>query len=161
MRDRLRRERRMERLAPRVTYQPIPKRITVRRYQLSKLYRPTVVRPNVHLREIEDRRRFHPLRRAAPAATFSRRDQRRIVEKYRAVQTNFMQAATLDPFVGFSQPSVSVGLPAGRPAFAVPKKVAVCVRRHQRREAIFAKGHAGKGAAQKRRRQSEFSNIGC
>lgn len=161
MRDRLRRERRQERLAPRVTYTPFPKRITVRRYQLQKLYRPTVVRPNVDLRKIEDRRRFHPLRRGAPAATFSRRDQRRIVEKYRAVQTNFFQQASYDPFVGFSQPVASISMPAGRPAFAVPKKVAVCVRRHQRREAIFAMGHAGKGAAQKRRRQSEFSNVQC
>lgn len=97
-----------------------------------------VVRPRVYpvlnLRVIEDRRTFHPLRELRPALTFSRRDQRRIVEKAKAVPAPYR-----DPF-----PSLKLG-------FAVPKKVALCVRRKQRREAIFAFNKQGKGAKAPRR----------
>lgn len=45
--------------------------------------------------------------------------------------------------------------------FAVPEKVAVCVRRKQRREVIFAKGRAGKGAKARYRRRNDRSNVSC
>lgn len=104
-----------------------------------------ILRPKVTLTLIEDRRRFHPLGKAAPAAVISRRDQRRIVEKVKDV----------------SRYAGPLAMPVARLGFAVPSKVAVCVRRKQRREAIFAFGRAGKGAAAKRRRRSEFTNISC
>lgn len=107
-----------------------------------RLYRPPpvfeVVRPRVQprldLRVIEDRRTFHPLREMRPTLTFSRRDQRRIIEKAKSVPPAYR-----DPF------------PALRLGFAVPKKVALCVRRKQRREALFAFKRTGKGSRSFRR----------
>lgn len=105
---------------------------------------PSIVRPRVKLQLVEDRRRFHPAGKMAPAATFSRRDQRRIVEKVKDVRRE-------SPW----------SMPVARLGFAVPEKVAVCVRRKQRREAMFALRRTGKGAAAKRRRRSEFSDTTC
>lgn len=104
-----------------------------------------IVRPQVSLQLIEDRRRFHPAGKYAPAGVMSRRDQRRIVEKTLSVVREGGRLA----------------MPVGRFGFAVPDKVAVCVRRKQRREAIFALGRTGAGAAAKRRRRSEFTEISC
>lgn len=39
--------------------------------------------------------------------------------------------------------------------------VLVCVRRKQRREVIFAKRKAGKGARTRRRRRNYYSNVRC
>lgn len=114
-------------------------------------YRPpplTVIRPRVSLQIIEDRRRFHPLGKLAPAATYSRRDQRRIVEKVRAVTKQAVR--TRAPV-----------FPASDFGFAVPDKVAVCVRRKQRREALFAKRKTGRGARAQTRRRGPFTEIHC
>lgn len=107
--------------------------------------RVQVVRPRVRpvLRVIEDRRTFHPLREMRPVLTFSRRDQRRIVEKAKSVPRPYR-----DPF-----PSLRLG-------FAVPHKVAICVRRKQRREALFAFNRQGPGA-RARRRRTETSKLHC
>lgn len=104
--------------------------------------RPRVVLPYSRpsfLQTIEDRRTWHPgvLR---PAATFSRRDQRRLVERSRNSFETF--------------PSLHLG-------FAQPKKVAICVRRKTRREVIHALRKAGAGAAQKRRKRNEYSDVRC
>lgn len=116
---------------------------------------PTVVRARVrpvvrfpalvrNLRDIEDRRLFHPAGPLRPASSFSRRDQRRIVEKSRHVAH-----ASSDPF-----PSLRLG-------FAVPQKVAKCVRRKQRREALFAFKKTGSGAKARRRRRDHWSDVSC
>lgn len=103
-----------------------------------------IVRPRLSpLPLIEDRRLFHPLGDSRPLATFSRRDQRRIVDKSVAVANQYS-----DPF-----PSLKLG-------FAVPEKVAKCVRRKQRREALFAYARTGKGARSRRKRDF-WSNIRC
>lgn len=94
------------------------------------------------LQEIEDRRRWHPAKYLAPAQTLSRRDQRRLVERSRP--TGWAEAF----------PSLRLG-------FAVPKKVAVCVRRKSRREVIHALKLTGKGGAARRRRKSTFTDIRC
>lgn len=112
------------------------------------LTRPTIdfVQPRVRLTplpEIEDRRTFHPLGDSRPLGTFSRRDQRRIVDKSVAVANQYR-----DPF-----PSLKLG-------FAVPEKVAKCVRRKQRREALFAYARTGKGARARRKRDF-WSDIRC
>lgn len=104
---------------------------------------PRVLRPAVRqrtfLQEVEDRRVWHPLRERAPAGVFSRREERRLVERDRR---------SSDPF-----PSLRLG-------FAVPEKVAVCVRRKTRREVIHALNKAGGGVSRKRRR-NEYSDIRC
>lgn len=142
---RYRRQLRLWRTPP-VYRPPVPARPRV------EILRPRV-RPRRDLRVVEDRRTFHPLGRMRPAATFSRRDQRRIVEKVQAVRSSY------DPFSAFVQPAVTL-MPAGRPAFAVPSKVAVCVRRKQRREALFAFRKTRKGSGSRRRR-NEMSEISC
>lgn len=107
------------------------------------LFRPVVVRP---LQLVEDRRRYHPLGFRAPAATFSRLDQRRLVERLvsppRAVSAS------------------SWTMPAARIGFAVPRKVAVCVRRKMRRQVLFAVGGTGKGS-RARRKYNQFSTVVC
>lgn len=94
------------------------------------------------LQQIEDRRRWHPLRYLAPAATLGSRSARSLVER--------------------SPKSKSVSrFPSLRLGFAVPEKVAVCVRRKTRKEVIFAKKVAGKGASARRRKRNPFSEIRC
>lgn len=123
-------------LEPRIITQTRVRRVTLKRPIIVK--RPVV---QTTLQQVEDRRRWHPLRKLAPAGTLSRRDQRRLVEKSRPNPFN-------DPF-----PSFRIG-------FEVPKKVAVCVRRKTRREVIHALGKTGSGA-KARRRKSEFTNVRC
>lgn len=45
--------------------------------------------------------------------------------------------------------------------FQIPKDVAICVRRKQRREYIFASGRSGRVSRTKKRRRNEHSNIRC
>lgn len=45
--------------------------------------------------------------------------------------------------------------------FAVPEKVALCVRRQQRREVMHAIKKAGKSGGQKRHRRNQWSNVSC
>lgn len=45
--------------------------------------------------------------------------------------------------------------------FSEPKQVAVCVRRKQRREVIFAKNKAGKGARARYRKRNLWSGTKC
>lgn len=85
--------------------------------------------------ETGDRRRYHPNKfLQTPAAI--RRDAVRLVQPL------------------WSEPrSVS---------FAVPKKVALCVRRKVRKEVMFAKGHGGmKVSRQKPRKNNYWSRISC
>lgn len=122
-------------------HEPVYRTVVVKR----PVYRTVVKtvaapRPNPPLQQIEDRRRYHPLRALAPAQTFSNRAQRRLVEKPRLTREVF--------------PSLRLG-------FAVPSKVAACVRRKSRREVLFAIKGTGPGSRQKRRRRNELSNIQC
>lgn len=48
----------------------------------------------------------------------------------------------------------------GRPAFVDPRRVAVCVRRSQRREVLFATRNTGRGARAPRRRNA-LSDVRC
>lgn len=99
--------------------------------------RPIAVRSALSL--LEDRRLFHPGRDFGPARSFSRRDQARVVIKQ------------------------SVSKPAAfssRVQFAVPAKVVVCVRRHQRKEVLHALGKAG-GKVSRRRRRNSWSHVDC
>lgn len=90
------------------------------------------------VRAIEDRRTWHPQRALRPAGAVPRA-ARRLVHSVSTAR-------------GFFPPS--------RFSFAVPKKVAICVRRKTRREVLFAKRSTGKGAKSPRRR-NRWSNIGC
>ena len=92
---------------------------------------------SVVLREFEDRRTFHPLGRALrPALSFPRAAARLVVKP------------------SFRSLSARVG-------FEVPSRVAVCIRRKQRKEVIHALKLTGKGAGARFRRRNIWSGIVC
>lgn len=94
------------------------------------------------VRNLEDRRFYHPLRRLRPVGAVSP-DARRLV------------ASPPSAGVSFHSPSATVG-------FNRPKDVSICVRRKVRREALFGLGRTGRGVrVSKRRRRSEWSNVHC
>lgn len=53
------------------------------------------------------------------------------------------------------------GSPYRYPVFSTPSKVAVCVRRKDRREVLFAKKRTGKGSRSFRRRRNYQSDVRC
>lgn len=88
------------------------------------------------LREIEDRRAYHP-------------------DRYRpaiAVPTS-SRHLTLSSNLHGSLP--------WHVAFSEPRNVVVCVRRKSRREVLFALNRTGKGAQKKRRRRNSHSSTRC
>lgn len=91
---------------------------------------------------VDDRRFFDPAGPLRPAYSFGR-DARRIIAKSSPVGS-LRNDTNLSARVGF----------------AVPKRVAVCVRRQQRKEVIHALGKQGAGA-RARRRRSVWSNVDC
>lgn len=95
-----------------------------------------LARARAIVRAIEDRRRWDPLGGLHPAGALER-SSRALVENLPA------------------GPRV-----ASRFSFAVPNRVAICVRRKTRREVLFAERKTGKGAKAPRRR-NRWSDIGC
>lgn len=104
-------------------------------------------RPRLNLLPFEDRRSYHPLQAYAPPATLGYRSARRIVERHPLAKRKVRPGVSYTP---------------GRSvlAFAVPDKVAVCVRRARRREVMFASGRAGK-RGQRRPRRNYWSSVAC
>lgn len=95
------------------------------------------------LREVEDRRTFHPMGRLRPPLSVLERSAARVIApRGRGAVTSQ------------SAPPSSLG-------FAVPVKVAICVRRKQRREVIFAIGAGGSRRVSKQRRRTEWSDVHC
>lgn len=95
---------------------------------------PPVLRPPVELLEVEDRRTFHPLGGFRPARSLGPRSDARVqVRRFRPFRYS-------DVF-----------------QFAVPDRVAVCVRRRERREVLHAKRSLGRGAG----RRNYWSGISC
>lgn len=99
---------------------------------------PTVVIPPLRLPLIEDRRRFHPLREYRPAMSLRRSDARVVIDRPRQRP--------------FSFPDVF--------RFQVPRRVAICVRRKRRREALFALNRTGKGSRAPKSR-NYWSDVSC
>lgn len=87
------------------------------------------------LSPLYDRRLYHPLREYAPAATLG-----------------YLKSRTIVDTPSGKRPSVI--------KFAVPPKVAVCVRRNVRREVILALGRGGRGARTPKRR-NVYSSVSC
>lgn len=103
-----------------------------------------------YLSDVQDLRNFHP---EAP---------------FVAPLTVFNTPATFDALV--DQPPSRRQARAGlrirsqtkaRLSFNSPQFVAVCVRRHQRRQVLFALRKRGKGSARKHRRRNQHSNTRC
>lgn len=98
------------------------------------------------LSAVEDHRLFHPDRVVIP-------DRSNV---YRSGVTGGPARRSNSRAATFAQVDNGPGVQA----FANPKSVNVCVRRHQRREVIFALGKSGRGARAPRRR-NQFSNVRC
>jgi len=100
--------------------------------------------------DIEDRRLFSP-ELARPAQALQRMAARLVVKDH-------------DPNVNRTHQKVRANqlhVPSNV-RFSDPSRVAVCVRRHQRREVLHALKRVGRGSAPVRRaRWSEFSDIKC
>lgn len=129
-----------------------------------RLRRTTAVRPSVLT--LEDRRLHHPdpltrpalaLRRYAAAFALADRTPRGVIRVGPTVgPTSARAAGTSKPASVFSRQTKSVV------SFAMPKKVAICVRRQRRKEVIHAIGKAGAGSRNSRPpRRNEFSDISC
>lgn len=106
---------------------------------LDRLVVPTVTRLSpIVLPEIEDRRTYNPTKTVARPRSI-RQDQARVTLKSPRAKT--LQTKT----------------PLG---FAVPDKVALCVRRNIRKEVLHAKRVAGRSGL-KRPRRNFWSSIKC
>lgn len=92
--------------------------------------------PSTYLQQLEDRRTWFP-DPVVPARAFRRSATQLVVPK-------------------------NVRAPGRLPTalqFARPDEVAICVRRHRRREVLFATG--GVGRKRKRAKWSEYSSVRC
>lgn len=103
------------------------------------LLRPTI------LSELEDRRQFHPLHDVRPARGFTKNDSllyvRPVGDRVSGRKDKKWRPETFQ--------------------FAVPKRVAICIRRKQRREVLFALKRSGKGSKARRRRRNYYSDVSC
>lgn len=90
---------------------------------------------------LDDRRRFDPAGPLRPAYSVYR-DDRRLIAKSSPVGS--VRNDTLSARVGF----------------VVPERVAVCVRRQQRKEVIHALGKQGGGGSRARRR-NRWTDVDC
>lgn len=109
------------------------------------------------LRDVEDRRRFHPMGSIAPARRFypAKRKEFRVagVPVARAQRAAGYRAA--HKLEGYEPLPWRIG-------FADPAGVVVCVRRRIRRAVLHAFGIAGRrGLGRGGVRRNEFSSIGC
>lgn len=108
-----------------------------------------------YLREIEDRRTFHPEGYARPARSFN--DSRHRLTIYRTPKTSvYLKGGYQSPF---GVKKLFDTLPTGI-QFRTPYKVLICVRRKIRKEVIFAKNQAGRGG-QRSPHYSEYSTVRC
>lgn len=105
---------------------------------LLDLEAPSPVRSRPLL-EIEDRRTFSPVTFRPPATV--RRPYFLVTPDPRR---GFRRSSKFSPVVGFDR----------------PEAVLVCVRRHRRREVLFAAKKAGRGGM-RRPRRGPFSSISC
>lgn len=115
--------------------------IANRRLQVPRIMTPRPLnRLTPNLRLVEDRRTWHPDGKAlSPVRMLNSKRPR------------------LQP-VAFSSSKLRNVIPTAI-GFKIPKKVAICVRRKQRKEVLFAKRKAGHGTARPKRNQ--WSDVHC
>lgn len=126
---------------------PVVRSVVVVRRPVPSLRRIRVIRQRV--RAVEDRRVFNPDPHRFPQSLIKRprlvlRDNARLLREARLRSMRTGKPVRLANWE--------------RPVMEVPKTVALCVRRKERREVIMALGR-GNGGAKKRR--NEWSNITC
>ncbi|QXP44185.1 MAG: hypothetical protein [Arizlama microvirus] len=100
------------------------------------------------LREIEDRRDYHPEGPARPARSLSSARHRLVMTPQPQLPSRLPDTFT---------PTIPVGV-----SFEAPRRVAICVRRKQRREVLHALGKTGRGSRHHRKpRKSYYSEVNC
>lgn len=108
---------------------------------------PVAVRNIVAGPLLSDRRLFHP--DPVTPVYSPRKSQRRIVEVPNVSRSGRKAVRSSKRSRGFKF------------SFAVPRKVELCVRRHRRREVLFAMRRTGKGSRAVRRRRNYYSGVTC
>lgn len=123
-------------------------------------YRPVrrAVEPSVTLLDIEDRRRWDPEGEYRPARSLL--GPASVIEVTGGVGAGGRVARSRSAPRGRPYRSPFYDFPPGRMQFDVPRRVAVCVRRKQRREVLFAKRRTGKGSRAPRTRDY-WSDVSC
>lgn len=102
---------------------------------------------NTILSELEDRRLYHPLGKQRPLKTLRSEAARiKIAEPVRSLRKPVTGKKLHD-------------LPSGT-SFRAAERVPLCVRRHRRREVLFASQKTGAGARSKKHR-NQWSSIKC
>lgn len=107
------------------------------------------------LSEIEDRRYWSPEPYTRPAASL-RQPRHRLQIAMGAQRPTIASAKRGYAIVPDYRPALPVNL-----RFRGAQSVLVCIRRNQRREALFARGKAGKRAPRRRPKWSSYSKISC
>lgn len=110
--------------------------------------RESLLRRNAYpsLRLLEDRRLFTP--EIFPIVKAIKRSQARM-------EVNARKADAARPFA-----ARHLTAPANL-RFADPRGVAICIRRHQRREVLHALKRTGRGSSRKLGRWNEHSHVSC
>lgn len=98
---------------------------------------------------LEDRRTYHPEGPARPARGFRINRHRLIIAAPEPSAPGRSVDLHLEP--------VPIGI-----GFEKPRQVAICIRRHQRREVLHAMGKTGRGSRfHRKRRRSFYSEVHC
>lgn len=114
---------------------------TIARPRLVRSFSPLSSLPVL---EVEDRRTFHPERDFRPSRSLSGNAITVSGDNVNKVRTTRRGPKYLPP--------------GGRHLFVAPRGVAICVRRKQRREVLFAKRRTRAGGA---KRKNFYSNVRC
>jgi len=126
-----------------------PRLLIVQRKPIARIVRPSV------LRQLEDRRTFHPQGPRRPAAGF-------FLPRHRLRIPAPRRSVTVATAPGWGMPTLPTPETFSLPyqiGFQAPRQVAVCVRRKVRREVIHARGIAGSRV--RRPRRTEYSGVTC
>lgn len=125
-------------LTPRLQFKKRPMAtVTVARSMV-----PRLSPAGAFLRQVDDRRSFHPDGFFRPAKLVS------------GISASINAGRTYSLFGTPKRQSMPVGV-----KFKVPSKTVICIRRKMRKEVILALGHSGKGG--KKRRRNWYSNVRC
>jgi len=98
---------------------------------------PTKILKNT-LRQIEDRRTYHPQADKRPARSLNRSQHSLVIRDKK------------------TSPRLSHQV-----QFDAPKRVLICIRRKMRKEVLFAKSKTGKGARARRHQRNYYSEVTC
>lgn len=114
----------------------------------------SVLEPSyLDLRAIEDRRFWYPEPLLEPARAVSR-----VADSF---VTTVGRPASRGRGRPFSLKKYLDAIPQDIFRFEKPENVAICIRRKERREVLFANRKRGKGSRQRKRRRNEYSDVSC